>query len=165
MAYLCTSTDVLNRLSERGYQLRLDDRPEAITSVLREATNRVKAYCLPLYDADDLQADADAGGFVNDLATSLAVCALCRRRGNTIPASFKDLCKQTNDDLEMVRRQQLQLPGVEQRHIASPAFSNVRVLPGYIFKKVRVESSISEGTTPRGYVQNIDWLSTYTIEY
>lgn len=164
VAYYCSATDVIERLSESGVRLRLDDRPEAIAQVLRRATNRVKAYCVPLYTADDLQADADAGGFVNDMATDLAVCELCRRRGNVIPASAKEQCKKVDEELEMVRRQQLALPGVELAFSPAPAFSNIRIMPGYLYKKARVEASISETTSRAGYVPAVDWFSTW-FEY
>lgn len=165
MSFYCTATDVVDRLSEQGVRLRLDDRPEAITSVLREATNKVKLYCLPKYTSDDLQADADNDGFVNDLATNLAVCYLSRRRGNTIPASFKEMCAEVMADLEDIRRDMKQLPEVDQRHKTSPAFSNVFVDPFYTYRQVRVETTISEDTAPVGYQQAVDWRSVAWVEY
>lgn len=165
VAWYCSATDVIDRLSEQGVRLRLDDRPEAISSVLREAKNRVKFYCMPLYDEDDLQADADADGFVNDLATNLAVCYLCRRRGNVQPASVKEMCAETMADLEDIRRDMKQLPDVPQRHKSSPAFSNVTVDSWYTYKQVRVEMTISEDTSPVGYVQSVDWRSVGWVEY
>lgn len=149
-----------------GVNLRLDDSPiSAINFVRQEATNKVKMYLLPRYGEANLQANADAGGMVNDMATTLAVCALCRRRGNPVPRSLLQHCEEAMKDLDDIRSDMLQLPGVDLRHPNTPAFSNIRVIPGYEYKRIRVEFPTSEGTAPVGYVQAIDWRSLTFLEY
>lgn len=165
MSYYCTTTDIVDRLSQRGYDLRLDDNPQAYGAVLQEATNRVKLYCLPLYSDASLQADADAGGFTNDLATTLACYFLCRRRGNSPPAAIAEAYKEAMENLDDIRLELKQLPGVALTYTPYPAFSNVHLVPGYIFRQIRVEAPISESTTPVGYVQAMDWRSLYYFEY
>lgn len=165
MAYYCTTTDVVNRLSQRGYDLRLDDNPQAYPAVLREATNRVNFFCMPIYPAANLQADADAGGFTNDLATTLACYFLCRRRGNTPPAAVGEDYREALEYLDDIRLETKQLPNVEMTTTPYPAFSNVHLVPGYLYRQIRVEVPISEQTVPTGYVQAVDWRSVYFFEY
>lgn len=165
MAYYCTTTDVINRLSQRGYDLRLDDNPQAYPAVLREATNRVNFFCMPIYPSANLQADADAGGFTNDLATTLACYFLCRRRGNTPPAAVAEDYREALEYLDDIRLETKQLPNVEMTTTPYPAFSNVHLVPGYLYRQIRVEVPISEQTVPTGYVQAVDWRSVYFFEY
>lgn len=165
MAYFCTATDVMSRISSQGYALRLDDRPGAINQVLQEATNFFLLYALSLYSRENLQANADADGFVNDVTTTLAVCILCRRRGNTIPGSLEAACKEAKQILVEIKEESLQIPEVEMRNSSFPVFSNVRVDQRFTYKQTRVEYTISDPTTPVGYTQTFDWRSLMFLEY
>lgn len=165
MAYFVTTADLISRLSSSGYNLRIDDQAGAITQVLSEATNKVKMYLLPIYTETDLQSNADAAGMVSDLAIALAAYYLCRRRGNTPPGSVTDTYKEALTDLDELRNEWKQLPGVVPRHTPHPAFSNLRHVPGYVYSRVRVEMPISEQTAPTGYTQKVDWWSINWVEY
>jgi hypothetical protein len=171
--FLTTVTDVAQRMSERGFSLRLDDNPGAVTQVLRQATNAVLKDLLPIYNQSDLQNDALSGGpdgnggMTKDLATDLAVCMLAARRGNTVAASFKDICKDAREQLKLLKDEIDQLPNVPQANPAYPAWSNVRWIGGYTYTPIRVETQISDlpPTNPNAYVQRIDWFGSYLVEY
>lgn len=145
--------------------LRIDDDPTTTTGILRRAKNKLDEYLLPAYNEDDLQANADAGGRVNDLATDVAAYYLARRRGNTPAAAFKEDYEEARADLEAFRLDEKQLPAVDLRHKSSPAFSNIRVVPGYEYRKIRVEWPISEDSPTDGYTQAYDWRSLMFFEY
>lgn len=174
MAFLCTMIDVAQRMSERGVSLRLDDNPRAITQCIREACNRVLMDLMPIYTQSALLQDAltggmDAnGGMTRDLATDLSVCKVAARRGNTVAATFKDICKESKELLKNLsdNPDQYQLPNVPMAQPHSPTFSNMRIIPGYIYTQARVEVTISDlPPTSPGYAQKIDWFSAFYIEY
>jgi hypothetical protein len=169
-SYFCLLTDVQARLSVSGVRLRLDDDPSIITYVQQEATNKIRLYCAHLYKESDLLANANNGGWVNDAATTLATGILCRRRGNPIPTELKESYRETMDELELINRDLMQIPGyagepMAQRHTSMPTFSNLTVRPWYDLNKVRVERQISEGTAPVGYGQKVDWHTEFLVEY
>jgi hypothetical protein len=167
--FLCTAIDVAERFSERGMTLRLDDSPQAITSVLRFASNYVLRKLMVLYNEQDLINDAtlggmdDGGGETRDLAIDVACCRLAKRRGNTVPVSFKETCKDAETTLDALRTNEEQLPNVPQSAPGYPGWSNVTI-QDYVYKRIRVESQISD-TPPTGYVQSVDWFGAYYIEF
>ncbi len=169
--FFTTAIDVVERMSERGMSLRLDDRPESITACMSRATSKILQKLLPIYNQSDLQADTLSGnngfgGMVKDLATDLAVCEVAKRRGNPMASTWKDVCKEANEMLESLRMDESQLPNVPTAVPQYPAWSNVRVIQAYIYKQVRVEVPISD-LPPQGasYPQAIDWFSQGWIEY
>ena len=165
MAYLCTLTDLQARLSTIGVTLRVDDDPDSIGQILQRATNKELLYVEPLYDRDQVQMDADAGGWTNDRACDLAAYYLCTRRGNLAPASVKEEYKSCIADLESIRDDECQIPMLAQRHRSSPTFSNVRIDTSYVSARIRVERTMSENSPTIGYSQYTDWATIAMIEY
>jgi hypothetical protein len=167
--FLCTSLDVAERFSERGMTLRLDDNPTAITAVLRYATNYVLRKLMVLYDQAAIVQDAiyggvdGMGGETRELAIDVACYRLALRRGNTAPASFKEAFRMADETLEQLRTNMEQLPNVAQSAPSYIAYSNLTI-QDYIYKRIRVESQISD-TPPKGYVQTVDWFGAYYIEW
>lgn len=171
-SYFSTTLDVCERMSERGLALRTDDLPQAITRCLSRATNKMLQKLLPIYNESDLLADAQGGGadgtggLTKDLCTDLAVCEVARRRGNAVAQTWKDVCKEANEMLESLHQELDQLPNVPTAVPQYPAWSNIRLIQNYIFKQVRVETTISD-LPPLGnsYPQAVDWFSIAYFEY
>jgi phage gp36-like protein len=145
----CTAEDVEGLLSTEGVDARLDDDSSGavdgsedgrMTQAISYATAKVDQYAAGRYAASDLA----ASWVVNEWATSLACCWLCRRRGNPVPASIKELCDATIEDLKAVLAGTLPIADVGQRYTDQPAWSNVRVDPRYRVRQIRVERPISE---------------------
>jgi hypothetical protein len=157
MAYYCTATDVIARLSAVGYAARLDDNPAAIKNVLQDATNKMRMYLEPIYNPTDLVADAQNGGWTNDRAVDIATGLLCRRRANPMPDAVKEAYQEAIESVEGMRRDDTQIPGIKPRHSMGPTFSNIRVDPRYIYRRIRVETQQSEHTAPTGYAQAVEW--------
>lgn len=159
-------------MSERGLSLHLDDLPSAITRCLSRATSKVLQKLVPIYNESDLVQDAlyggpdGMGGMTKDLTTDLAVCEVARRRGNAMAQTWKDVCKEANEMLESLRAEVEQLPNVPTAVPQYPAWSNLRVIQGYIYTQTRVETQISD-LPPNGssYNQYVDWFGVGFIEY
>lgn len=162
--YYCTATDLQSRISSTGYNLRVDDDATAVTPCLQRAKNTILFYAEPLYGATDLQTNANAAGWVNDKATDIALYHLCARRGNPVPASIKEDYQQAMQELALVHDDNAHIPELAQRHTDAPTFSNIRVDPTFNYRKIRVERTLSDQTTPTGYTQTPDWRNLYSFE-
>jgi hypothetical protein len=166
MAFLCTLTDLQQRISVLGVSLRVDDDPSTVNQCLQRATNRIKFYTADLYDNQVIQDDADSGGWTNDRATDLAVYYLCGRRLNPVPVSAKDDYEEAKLELEAVKSDLARIPDVAMRHTSAPTFSNVSVYGNYNYRKIRMQQSISEGTTSK-LPTRYDWMDLWSsgLEY
>lgn len=163
--YLCTLTDVQNRLSTVGVTLRVDDDASTIGQCLSRATNKVYYYTEPLYDALEIQEDATSFGWVNDRAVDIACYYVCTRRANPCPASVMQDYKDALTQLEDIRVDQTQIPNVWQRHRSSPTFSNVKIDTSYVTAKIRVDRPTSSSDPTLGYSIYSNWETVGLIEY
>jgi len=164
----CTQADIEALLSVTGVESRVDDDAGGslsatetgyITSAIQWATAKVNDFCLALYTAADLA----TSWVINEVAIVLAAKWLSIRRGNPSPGSIADACKEAMERLEKIRNGGHPLADIGQRNAAWPAWSNVRVDPLNIVKKVRVERPISEpSATP--YPQHRDYPSEIFVE-
>lgn len=164
----CTEQDIQHLLSVDGEFLSEDDNGDGVLDAFEQAhvpmainyaTSRCNLYLQPLYDPSDLATN----WLVNYYATILAAAWLRSRRGNPVPTSLAEMVKETITDLKDIKQLNLQLPDSALRHVAWPAWSNVRVDPRYRVKQIRVERPISE-PTPTEYSQNVDWTSEFFFE-
>lgn len=172
MPFLTTALDVAERMSQRGLSLRLDDQPGAITQCLARATNKVMMKLLPVYRQEDLVNDAlfggmnGTGGMTKDLCTDAAVCEVARRRGNAVASTWKDICKDNQETLQQLHDMQEFLPGVNTGCVQYPATSNLHYDPSYVFRRLRVETQISDQPpTSPGYAQAQDWFGLLWVEF
>jgi hypothetical protein len=165
----CTEEDLQALLSVDGTTARVDDNGDNSQSVTEAlylskaiswATDRVNFYCLPRYAADKMA----ASWVVNNWAVVLAGHWLSIRRGNPSPGSLKQFYEETVEDLKLVHSGAFEIPGIGTREVLWPAWSNVRVDPLYILRKIRVERPISEKTSPQ-YRQNIDRVADLLVEF
>lgn len=163
--YLCTATDLQSRMSAIGYNLSIEDDPTATTQSLQRSSNKIRYYCESLYEFTNLVNDSLAGGWTNDRCTDLAVYYLRGRKGNPRPDSVAEDYKEAIVELMDVHAELYQIPTIPQRHVSSPAFSNVRVDAGFSYKKIRVEQTISDPSSPVGYSQFPDWVANFTFEF
>lgn len=163
----CTQDDVEAYLSAVGVTMSLDDNmrgtpagewQEFLNKGIQWASARIDFYLNGQYQRRYLA----QSWIVNDWATCLACCWLRSRRGNPVPGSIMDLCKEATEDLKMVQSGQVTLADVPLRAAAWPAWSNVRVDHTYELRKVRVERWISErvsGESP--YPRDVDYTSEW----
>lgn len=172
----CSAADVATLLSQLGVDARLDDDASGtvsagelafLTTLLSYATERVKFYCCPHYDAADLA----TSWLVNEWATIIATHRLCLRRVNPVPDSVRDLMfgtPETDDrgvlgDLKAVQSQAAQIPDIGYRTVPWPAWSNVTVDPRYRVRQIRVQRPISERTVPN-YSQAVDHAAEFFFD-
>ena len=184
----CTPDDALSLLSELGLTLRASDAeaPPAtyaeltdaekarVTRAITYATERVKLFCCPHYDAADLL----TSWLVNEWATVIAAHRLCARRLNPTPQALHELMfgeahmrvrsggqnRGVMGDLADVRSGAAQIPDVGRRNAPWLAWSNVTVDPRYRLRQIRVQRPISEGT-PTQYAQDVDWRAENSWEF
>jgi hypothetical protein len=163
LAILYTSEpDVQALLSVDGETASLDDNSDGTVNStelgyltfqgINWATSRINFYCQQLYDAVDLATSWS----VNEWATILACRWVRSRRGNPVPQSLQRLYDEAIADLKMVRAQQAIVPDIGYRNQIAPAWSNMRLNPGYWARKLRVERAQSEPTQAQ-HSRDIDW--------
>jgi hypothetical protein len=139
--------------------LRLDDDASGtvaadedayLAAVVADATEELNSYLLGRYDAARLAQSY----LVAKWARYLAAKELCERRGNPVPksilAAVGDPDKRTGilGRLARVAEGRDSLESVPQRLAPSPAWANVRVVPGRELRKAVVERPLSEQTAP-----------------
>ena len=165
----CTEADVQALLSADGTTARVDDNGDNsqsateagyITSAINWATDKINFFLLPRYSAPNLS----TSWVVNNWAVILAARWLSMRRGNPPPGSVNQLYEEAVEDLKLVHSGAYEIPGIGTREVLWPVWSNVRVDPLYILRKIRVERPISEKTsTP--YPQNRDRVADNIVEF
>lgn len=100
---------------------------------------------------------------VNRWATAEGALWVCRRRGNSPPASVKDEADEARKAMSDVQRGVTYLEDIGTRTPAWPWISNVTVDLRYTVAKVRSEPVISE-ESPTLYAQFVDWQSIFSLE-
>lgn len=127
-------------------------------------TTQVKLYCCSRYEDSDLQLNAGEHGSVNRWATALASRWVCSRRGQAPPKWVAELAEEALDEMKQVRVGMLQIEDIGTRTACWPFLSNLTLDVGYCYRKVRVESPLSE-LTPTQFPQAVDWNSVLCWEW
>lgn len=125
----------------------------------RKGTSKVKLFCNQRYD----DAQLAQSGSVCDWATVIACRWLCIRRAQGCPKSLEVEYQDTMEQLKMVQSDQLNIEDIGTRGSDWPSISNVVVNPVYEGMRVRVQTSISEGT-PVAFNRFVDWNSAMLLE-
>lgn len=120
----------------------------------RKGTSEVKLFCNQRYDDSQLV----LSGSVIDWATICACRWLCKRRAQGCPKGIADDYKDAIERMKMVHGDQLAIEDIGTRGTDWPSITNVTVNPAYDTARVRVQTSLSEGT-PTKYPRYIDWNS------
>lgn len=123
-------------------------------------TSQVRLYCLSRYNDSQLA----QSWTVNRWATNLGARWLCHRRGMTAPKVLEDDCKENIDEMKAVQRGILQIEGIGTRTAGWPFISNMSIVVGYDYARLRVEQPLSEPTITQ-YGQFVDWNSALCLEY
>jgi hypothetical protein len=171
----CSVDDVAALLSEEGVLGRAGDdaSPDGGALSAQDVTNlgyavwwatgRVNQFLQPAYPPQALAGDP----VVNFWTASVAARVLCLRRGNGVPASIEKLYEEALASLKEVKAGRESLAGSAMRGNAWPAGSNVRVEWGYLTRRIRVETQISDPAAPGAgsvYNQAVDLPSAYVPE-
>ena len=122
-------------------------------------TAEVKRRLCIKYQDSDLATSWSA----NRWATAEGALWVCRRRGNSPPASVKDEADEARRGMSDVQRGVTYLEDIGTRTPAWPWVSNITVDLRYTVAKARAEPVISEGT-PTLYAQFVDWQSIFSLE-
>lgn len=126
-------------------------------------TTQVKLYCCSRYEDSDLQLNAGENGSVNRWATALASRWMCSRRGQPPPKSIMAMAEEALDEMKQVRVGMLQIEDIGTRTAGWPFLSNISLDIGYDYRKMRIETPLSEGT-PTQFPQAVDWNSALWVE-
>lgn len=163
-ATYCTLTDVYNRLSREGVDLRLDDAPPDVDAdVLDDAASIIEEFCRVQY----APAQLSASRWVNQRCTDIASYLLCERRGNPVPKSIERSWRQYVDNdgrpgrLDLVRKGSLQIPDIPMRKEMVPRVSTMRTRLDPVGPRAVVEKYRSTGTA-EGYKQRTDSTEVFT---
>lgn len=146
----CTSTHIQKRISQIGIDLRVDDDPTSVASVIEEASIEINGYAELKYSTQSLTSSE----WIRLKCTDIATFYLCQRRLNTAPKSASDRFEKAIADLEKVMMGVLTIPDAPRRKAAVPVLSapRIRLTP---FPRTVVEQSRSTGQA-QGYAQNTD---------
>jgi hypothetical protein len=126
----------------------------------KKGTRRCKLYLCTQYQDSDLV----TAGSVNTWCTTLAVHWLSERLFRAAPQQIQRQYDETIEEMKEVQRGELRIEDIGTRTSGWPFFSNVTVDVGYTYRKVRVESVISEPTVTQ-YPQAVDWNSVFLVEW
>jgi phage gp36-like protein len=158
----CTLADLQNRLSDDGVNLRVDDKPTVTTAVINRATTKLDGYLRPRYDPVTQLA---ASAWVTEACATVAAYYLCGRRANPVPATlrrdFEDLINPDgkSGELQLIRRDQMNLPDVPMRKVEVPVLSQPRIRLDP-FPRTVIERNRSTGQA-QGYTQHADRLDFF----
>lgn len=126
-------------------------------------TTQVKLYCSGRYEDSDMLLNVSENGSCNRWSTNLAARWIFSRRGLSVPKGLAELVKETMDELKKVMIGTLQIEDIGTRTSGWPFISNVTLDLGYDYRKIRVETPLSEAT-PVFYPQSVDWNSALWVE-
>lgn len=133
----CALTDMQDILSSVGVTLRIDDSPPTTYGkAIAKAGNTIDRYLYRRYASSDLATSS----LVTDLAASLAVNYLCRRRGNPVPPGVAEIYAETIAYLEEVQAGVNDIPEIAPRKAYAPGLS-VLVATQRPFPRAVVERS------------------------
>lgn len=158
MAYT-TRAAIERVLSLEGAVLHADDdqdwvgEPGVYEDVAEEASEDIDLYCRERYD----EAALASSGWIQRKAAVLGAYYLCCRRGNPPPDSLQRRYDKIFEELALIQKGQLDVPGLAEAHSTAPCLSNVRLDGRFRQSKIRVQPSISTGTPPQHLTQKVDW--------
>jgi len=160
-ALYCSMTDVRNRLSAEGVNLRLDDFPEdADGDILNEAAAIIDEHAGPRYGTN-----LPNSRIVNQWAANIAACLLCERRGNPPPLGMSRKFDRTMKSLEAVLSHGRQITDIAEMKTSCPVLSNVHTQM-FPFPHTVVEAGARRSTgTPEGYTQTKDLIDRYVYDW
>ncbi|MEB3269967.1 MAG: hypothetical protein VKJ09_15610 [Leptolyngbya sp.] len=158
---LTTETKVRLRLSTYGVDLRIDHLPAgALTEVILAASCDVAVflsrYPLAARGSEPGLADSDV---VASWAADVAVCHLCRLRGNPVPASLKERCEWVFEQLALVQAGKQNIPDLSNA-AGTPAVVNYDVRDDLYPHKRRLAQRSIPGR-PTGYPSYTDRREPY----
>lgn len=142
MADLCDWTDVEDRLSADGAQLRADDgdQDRARAYVLRRATQYVLGYAGLNYSTAALEASE----WVREVAADCAWYFACTRRNNPASKAAESAFERATEQLKQVQALTLRIPDAAMNKGFAPVLSNQRVRQ-YPVSSVRTVKGKSTG--------------------
>ncbi len=120
----------------------------------RIAADKVNSFCLVRYTASQLITSY----VVQQWAVVIASRWLAKRRYMPAPSGIESDYEEAINDLQAVRANQMDVAGLSERTSAWPFVTNLTLIDGYTWTKLRVEPTISENT-PTQYPQMVDWAS------
>lgn len=150
MTPYCTVTHIQKRISQTAIDLRIDDDPTCVPSVIEEASIEIDGYCLLKYSETSLA----ASDWIRLKCTDIAVHYLCLRRLNGSPVAAQARYDKAIADLEKIQIGSLTIPDAPRRKASVPVLSapRIRLDP---FPRTVIEQSRSTGTA-EGYRQHTD---------
>jgi phage gp36-like protein len=130
----------------------------ALDDAIIRACEEINKYCYKFYSPANL----GTSNLVQQWAIELACYYLSQRRGN--PELFAKLYENAIEELKMVLKGEMELPGVPFRRTLSPKWSNIRAdILRYRFRVLRVERGTSDQrATTQG--QDVDYAEQYSYE-
>jgi phage gp36-like protein len=143
----CTEADMESLFSESGIVSHADHDNDGtaddgvVDACIERATRDINNFALQKYTVEVLAAH----GTVNDWCIVLAVCHLCRRRGNSIPESLEQDRQEILADLRGIPSGKFKLGDAATRANFSPSFSNPTVDRRYSQSKIRIMRAASDG--------------------
>lgn len=150
----CVAADVEYVLSAAGVTARLDDAEDGQRSVAEEAfltraieiaAGKINQKVRHQYKLTDLAAGND---WLRDCNATLAAKSLAMRRGNPLPESLAQECKDYEAMLDRIRYGREQIPQQSPSFDHTPTVSNYTVEAGKINHPVRVITEESTGDAP-----------------
>lgn len=124
------------------------------------ATAKCKLYLCNLYDDSQLVLSWS----VNQWATAIGARWLGTRRYMAAPENVQAAYEEAIEEMKAVKNGELSIEDIGTRTSAWPFLSNITIADGMTYRKLRVESTISEQTTTQ-YPQAVDWGSYFCLEW
>jgi hypothetical protein len=131
-----------------------------LVKATKYATSRIQDFCLTRYDDSMLV----QSWTVNQWATTIACRWLGVRLFRAAPEQIESAYQEVMEELKAVKNSEMNLANIGPRTSEWPFISNVTVDLGYTYRKVRVETPISE-PTPTQFSQAVDWNSALSFEW
>lgn len=149
----CTLTNIQDRLSVNGVNLRIDDvPPDTLGDVIAEASTIVDEHLATRYDPIYLQ----QSGWVLYRATDIATFLLCERRGNPAPMSVGQRYERAMAAMERVRTGNANVWDTVERKTCAPTMTNVRVVLRPFPRSVCETGTLRSTGTVTDYARNRD---------
>ena len=169
-----TQAKVERVLSEAGLLSRVDhdasgtiddgtdaDETTLVTESIEEASEIINWYCYQRYTPANLA----ISNWVSRACTWIAAYCFCEGlRGNAAPESIVTRYEDWVAKLEQVLENGGKIPGIPERSVLAPAYSNTRVDPRYRFKAIRKERGTSTQDKGRVLKEQVDYREQYSFD-
>lgn len=139
-----------DRLGESGVNLRINDRPTAITGSINQASRRLDFFLLPRYGAG-----LTGSAWVADACATLAAVYLCLRLGNPPPEgvlfAYEELLGKDGQGglLERIRKSLANVPDIAALVSGAPRLTNVHVREYPVPHPVAEPARSTDGVVPQ----------------